>query len=322
MRSALSVVVPARNEQRHIDACVRSILAQEVDADVEVVVLDGASTDDTAALARGAGARVVDNPEATIPSALNRGLGLAGGEWLARFYAHGEMPAGYLAACLAALAEETGAGNVGGWCLPEPEGPWGRAAAAALASPVGVGNARRWRRPAADDHRRDVDSVPFGCYPTALLRELGGWRPDLFANEDFELNWRVRRAGRRVVFDPAIWSVYRPRESLGGVATQYWRYGKGKAAMLRTAPGSLRPRQVLPPALVATVAVSPLPWLPGVAARAALAGYGIVLAGVGVTSKGGWRTAPVLASMHLAWGTAFLWGTIERSWTSQARPSS
>jgi hypothetical protein len=84
----------------------------------------------------------------------------------------------------------------------------------------------------------------------------------------------------------------------------------------------LRPRQVLPPALVATVAVSPLPWLPGVAARAALTGYGIVLAGVGVTSKGGWRTAPVLASMHLAWGTAFLWGTIERSWTSQARPSS
>src|SRR5207237_250133 len=159
-------------------------------------------------------------------------------------------------------------------------------------------------------------------YPIAVLRELGGWRPDLFANEDFELNWRLRRTGRRVVFDPAIWSVYRPRESLAAVATQYWRYGRGKAAMLRGAPGSLRAGQVLPPALVATVAATPLPSLPGAAARTALAAYGVLLTGVAATSPGGWRTGPVLGSMHLAWGSGFLWGTIERSWTSRARPSS
>lgn len=46
----LSVVVPAHNAAAHIDACLRSVLAQ-LDAmpGVELLVLDDASTDDTRA---------------------------------------------------------------------------------------------------------------------------------------------------------------------------------------------------------------------------------------------------------------------------------
>lgn len=57
----LTVVVPARNEVAHIEACVESIFsgAREAALHVEVIVVDDNSSDATAARAEGAGARVV-----------------------------------------------------------------------------------------------------------------------------------------------------------------------------------------------------------------------------------------------------------------------
>ena len=168
---------------------------------------------------------------------------------IVRFDAHAEMPETYLAACVRTLENEDGAANVGGWRTVRAEGRWGQALALALASRFGVGNARIWRSPRPGDGRRDVDTVPLGCFWAETLRRAGGWDEGLLANEDFDLNHRLRRGGGRVVFDPEIRSVYRPRESLGEIAAQYRRYGRWKAAMLAGAPGSVRPRQLVPPAL-------------------------------------------------------------------------
>ena len=55
----VAVLIPARDEAAEIAACVRTLVAQEGVVDLEVVVLDDGSTDDTAALAAAAGARVL-----------------------------------------------------------------------------------------------------------------------------------------------------------------------------------------------------------------------------------------------------------------------
>ena len=168
------------------------------------------------------------------------------------------MQPGYLRACLLALDEEPDAASVGGWVHPEGSGPWGRATAAALESPLGVGHPLKWRRPDRPG-RQDVEHVPFGCFRADRLRAVGGWREDLEANEDFELDHRLRKAGGRIVFDPAVSIVYRPRETLRGLVSQYWRYGRAKAVVLAGAPTSLQPRQLAPPALIATVALAAAP---------------------------------------------------------------
>lgn len=304
----VSVIVPARNEERYIEACIDSILGQEVDGGLEVIVADGRSTDATRARAQRAGAYVVDNAAGTIPAGLNAALNAAKGEVIVRFDAHAEMPTGYVAACLRALAEEEDAANVGGWRKAAGLTPWGRAVGIALASSAGVGHARIWRAPGTGTGRVDVDTVPLGAFPTEVLRAAGGWREELLANEDYELNHRLRERGGRVIFDPEIWSVYRPRESLSAVAEQYWRYGTWKAEMLADHPESLRARQLAPLAVLALAAAAPL----SRAARVALAAY---LAGLATLAARGrqWRLAPTLAAMHLPWAAGLAWGLTRRS---------
>jgi len=307
-RPRTSIIVPARNEAANIDACVRSILAQQVEGGMEVIVADGSSADGTARLAEAAGATVVENPRGITPAGLNAALAAANGDVIVRFDAHSEMPPGYVAACLRALEEEPGAVGVGGWSKIEPRGPWGRATAAALASRFGVGNPRLRRPPRGGEGRADVDTFAFGCWPAEALRAAGGWDERFLRNQDFELNYRLRRSGGRIVFDPAIWFVYRPRESLRAIARQYWDYGRFKALMVATAPDSLRPRQLAPVALMATAATAALPGPLARPARAALLAYGGLLGAVTVRSDGGWRTLPVLATMHATWGTGLLFG--------------
>jgi succinoglycan biosynthesis protein ExoA len=308
MRHRVSVIVPAWNEAAYIEACVISIREQVVEADVEVIVADGSSSDDTAMRAAGAGAVVVENPERTTPNGLNHGLAAAKGDVILRFDAHSEMMPGYIQACLRALDKDPTAVNVGGWCEVKGISPWGHAVAAALESPLGVGNPRLWRRPSPGEGRLYVETVPFGCFRAEALRRAGGWRSDLVRNQDFELNHRLRLAGGRIVFDPSISFVYRPRESLGALSRQYREFGRWKAVMLAGSPDSIRPRQLAPLLLVGTALLA---LAPGRAGRAGRTGGAVYTSAIALEARraGDWRVAPVLAAIHLSWGIGFLVGS-------------
>jgi chlorobactene glucosyltransferase len=88
---SLSVIVPARNEERNIEACVRSLVTQ-TGTDVEVIVVDDRSTDGTRAIlaqleAEFANLRVVDGaplPAGWVgkPWACAQGAECARGSWL------------------------------------------------------------------------------------------------------------------------------------------------------------------------------------------------------------------------------------------------
>jgi GT2 family glycosyltransferase len=287
---------------------------------MEVIVADGGSTDETATLARSTGATVVDNPKGNTPAGLNTALAAARGEIVVRFDAHGTMPPGYVAASVRALDEEAGAVGAGGWVQVQASGPWGRATGAALASRFGIGNARSWRRPRSGQPRVDVDTFPLGCWPVDRLRAIGGWDERFVRNQDFELNYRLRESGGRLVFDPAIWSFYRPRESLREIGRQYWDYGRFKALTVATSPRSLRPRQLAPVGLLATATAALLPIRAArTTARVALAGYGLVLGGATASSRGGWRAMVVFPTIHGVWGAGLVVGLAQNEARSLRR---
>lgn len=276
-----------------------------------MIVADGSSADRTAAVAQAAGATVVQNPDGSTPAGLNAALAHCRGEIVVRFDAHAEMPPGYVAACLQALHRERRPVCVGGWRRVVGQGPWGRATAAALASRLGVGNPRLWRAPSGNDGPREVETVALGCWSTQHLRAVGGWNERYLRNQDFELNYRLRRAGGAVVFDPRIWSIYKPRESPVAIVRQYWQYGRFKALLLAEEPGSLQPRQLAPVGLMAAMMAAVVPGVPHVAARVGLGVYTVTLAGVAARTAAGWRTAAVLATMHVTWGAGLVAGIAE-----------
>lgn len=101
----VSVVVPARDEAQRLGPCLAGLAT----ADVELIVVDDRSTDDTAAIARAAGARVVAGTE--LPDgwagktwALEQGLRAATGDWVVFLDADTRPGPGLIAALVQAAA--------------------------------------------------------------------------------------------------------------------------------------------------------------------------------------------------------------------------
>jgi succinoglycan biosynthesis protein ExoA len=311
----VTVLIPARDEQGSIAACLDSVLGQDR-TNLQVVVVDGGSRDRTAEVVREYAGRdhrveLVENPRPGIPRSLNMGLAEARGRWLVRVDAHSTVPPGYVSTLVDHL--QTGRwGGVGGRKDGIGATRTGRAIAAALASPFGVGGSRYHFATRV----QEVDHVPFGAYPTSLLRELGGWDERLEANEDFELDYRIRKTGRRLLLDPSVSIAWRCQQSISDLFRQYRRYGRGKARVAHLHPGSLRPRHLGPPALIAVwaVAVVSTVWWPWFLAATTLP-YALALV-VGTALTAGRVRSPAalptvtaaFAAMHVAWGIGFWQG--------------
>jgi succinoglycan biosynthesis protein ExoA len=308
----VTVLVPARNEERSIAGCLESILSQDYPA-LQVIVLDAASRDTTAEVVREVERRdtrvsLVRHSLEGIPESLNLGLAHARGRWLVRVDAHSRIAPGYVRRVVDHL-REGGWGGVGGRKDGVASSPTGRAIAQALGSRFGVGNSRYHY----GTERDIVDHIPFGAYPTELLRALGGWNGSLRANEDFELDYRIRRLGHKLLFDPTVRIFWETRESIPDLFRQYRRYGRGKAEVALLHPHSLEARHLAPPGLVLYLVGASLiaPWRPIVALAASTPYVAALAAACAIVAKrerdlqaAPWLP-PAFLSMHLGWGLGF-----------------
>ena len=312
----VSVVVPTFNEERSISICLDSVLAQTW-SDLEVLVVDGGSTDRTLELVAEYAAvdpriRVVNNPRKVQPAAMNVAAAAATTEWIVRVDAHSTVPANYVELVMEHLPSGEW-GGVGGRKDGVADTVAGRAIAAALGSRFGVGNSTYHHGTAL----QEVDHIPFGAYPVAVIEELGGWDESISSNEDFEFDYRVRLSGRRLLFDPRLVIFWETRQSVSAFFQQYRRYGRGKALVLRKHPDSASPRHLIPAGLVAALAVAAV--LVPVRPRWSAAIVAPYLAAIGLASV---TTAPTVSvpesrrwlpaafsAMHIGYGLGF-WETM------------
>jgi glycosyltransferase involved in cell wall biosynthesis len=297
----VTVLIPTYQEEAAIEACLDAVAAQTYAHVVEVLVVDGRSTDATRELAGARpGVRVLDNPARMQAAALNVGLDAAVGEVVVRVDGHCRIAPDYVEACVSAL-ERTGAAMVGGAMTPEASGPVQEGIAAAMASRVGAGPARFHVGGAGGW----VDTVYLGAYRLADARAVGGYATDVGVNEDAEFAHRMAEHGG-VWFEPAIRSTYEPRSSLKALARQFYRYGLSRAATAKRHPSSVRGRQLVAPGLVVALVALPK-------RRWTLAAYAAGVAAAAVVEASGGPLvrlayAASLPVMHLSWGLGFLLG--------------
>ncbi len=322
----VSVIVPCYNEELTIPLLLEAIYAQTFRrTEMEVIIADGMSTDSTLDQISAFQSKhpdlvvhVVLNKRHTIPAGLNTAIETANGDYIVRLDAHSMPRPDYIANCVSDL--QCGLGEaVGGVWEIVPGGPsWiAKAIAASASHPLGVGDARY--RLAA--HPGSVDTVPFGAFRRSIIDKIGPFNEELLTNEDYEFNTRVRQAGGIVWLDPAIRSIYFARPTLLALARQYWRYGYWKARMLRRYPRTLRWRQALPPLFILSLIILGLLAFFIPLARSLLVIFitlyilVLILAGVQLALRNrnfSWIIGVPLsmATMHLTWGSAFLWSLI------------
>ena len=169
-----------------------------------------------------------------------------------------------------------------------------------------------------DAREQYVDTVYMGAFRRELFDEIGLFDESLIRNQDYELNYRIRQAGYKILLSPKIVSHYTPRSSLTALWRQYFQYGRWKVRTLQKHPASLRWRQTVPPLFVAGLAGSLLAslawpsawWLFGGLVGAYLLAN--LVASTISARRGGWRYLPVLplvfATIHIGWGLGFWWG--------------
>lgn len=230
----VSVVVPCRNEIRHIRAFLHSVFQQELGRiKMEVLIADGMSDDGTRLVLeefsrRFAALRVLDNPEQIVSTGLNRAIREAMGEIIIRMDAHSIYATDYVRSCVEVL-RETNADNVGGPALTRADGYLAQSIAHAYHARFVSGGAK-FHDPQGEG---PADTVPYGCWRKSTLVRLGLFDEKLVRGQDDELNLRIVSSGGKVWQSPSIVSWYRPRANLIGLFWQYFQYGFWKVAVIR-----------------------------------------------------------------------------------------
>jgi glycosyltransferase involved in cell wall biosynthesis len=321
-RVDVSVLVPIRNEQAHIREAFDSMRAQRFNGTIEFLLVDGRSEDGTRAIldeiaAADERVQVLDNPGRTTPSALNVGLRAARGEYVVRMDAHAYYPPVYVSGGVERLRRGD-VDWVSGPAIATGGGPVGRAVSLALGSWLGAGGSRKW----SGSTETEMDTGVFaGVWLRSTLERHGGWDEGWPANQDSELAARVFGEGGRIVCLPEMAARYTPRNSLRGLARQYFRYGYYREKTACKHPHSLRRSHLLPPALVIAAVAALGSRRLRRPAMLVLALYTGAVVGesariaAGESGDAGAETedaAPylplVFATMHASWGVGFLTG--------------
>ncbi len=329
----VSVVMPVLNEERHLAAAVGKVLDQDYPGELELILSIGPSTDRTVEIAEKLAAtdrrvRVVDNPAARTPHALNLGIAAARHPIVVRVDGHGELTDGYVRRAVELLSE-TGAANVGGVMDARGTTPFEEAVAAAYTTRLGLGGSAFHL---ADSPAGEADTVFLGVFRKEAVLAVGGFDESMHRAQDWELNYRLRRSGQRIWFSPDLRVTYRPRSTLRALAAQMYETGKWRREVVRRHRETINVRYLAPPLAVLGVTVGTVLGLCGLAARSRLlqsgflapAGYLAVVLSGAVTAPEGTslgarlRLPLVLAATHMSWGLGFLIGLRSRDQVGSA----
>jgi GT2 family glycosyltransferase len=273
------VIVAARNASATLGACLASLRGLDYPL-VEVIVVDDASEDDTAGIARAAGIRLLRAPVRGPSAARNFGVSHAAHDIIAFTDADCVVSRHWLQSLVDGLRTSRAAGAGGPQRTVFPAGAG--ASAADLDYFFGLTSLlAEYTR--ADDDARFVDHNA-SCnvvYIKHAFVEAGGFAEDLFPGEDVDLDLKLHRLGYRCYYVPDAWVEHHRPGTRAWFGSMMRRYGRAQRTLVER-HGRFRALHYLPPAL-GVFAASQMLWVSRRTRLAAAALDGLVaLAGVAV----------------------------------------
>jgi hypothetical protein len=223
----ISVVVCAYNESRMIEECLRSLERSDY-PDLEVVVCNDGSDDDTLAKAKRFPFTVLDLPRGGLSRARNAGIAAATGDIVAFLDAdavcHPQWPW-----FLALSFEDPMVSAVGGPNLPVPDaGLIERAVALSPGAPTEV--------LIGDDRAEHIA----GCnmaFRQSVIAGIDGFDPTYTAaGDDVDVCWKLLDEGHRIGFNPAAQVTHHRRGTVPGYLRQQRGYGRAEKLLSAAHP--------------------------------------------------------------------------------------
>ncbi len=311
---AVSVILPVLNEEPHLEESVSAILSQDYLGIFEVILALGPSRDRTDEIAQALAAgdsrvKLVANPTGKTAVGLNLAVATSSNPIIVRVDGHAKIPNNYLSLAVEIL-RKSGAVNVGGVMAAEGVTNFEIAVARAMRSPLGVGASRFHTGGEAGE----VDTVYLGAFRREAITAVGGFDERYTRAQDWELNYRLRKNGGKIYFDPRLQVTYRPRPNLRKLAKQYFQYGRWRRVVSRSHSGTINLRYLAPPfTLIATLislflglSINPIFYLP-----AAIYGFFLLISSalIAKSVREFISLLAIIPTMHFAWGAGFITST-------------
>jgi len=325
-RPTVSVILPVLNEAEHLESSVGSVLSQEFDGQIEILLALGPSKDNTNEIAKRlakADPRIhlVENAAGLTTAGMNLCIKHAKADIIVRVDAHSELAPGYIKRGVELLAE-TGADELGGIMLARGRSAFQQAVAWAYSSRFGIGGAAYH----VGGEAGEAESAYLGIFRADALTRVGGYDESIIRGEDWDLAQRIKATGGLVWFSPELTVTYWPRGRFEKLIKQFWSTGVWRGDLTKRNFAAASKRYFAPPVLVAVVAAGLLAVPFGlVLGILPLAGYLAAVAALAVTAtnlslKARVALLVVLPSIHFSWGTGFWFGflrgatkTVDRS---------
>lgn len=246
----ITIISPIYQEAKFIANFLQSIIDQDCEKEnLEVLLIDGMSKDGTRDIILNYTKKysyfhLIDNPERTVPFALNSGIRKAKGDIIIRLDAHCKYPKNYISE-LAKQLMTLDADNVGGlWhTIPANDSTEAISVAACSSHPFGVGGSEH-KTGAHTIHK--VDTVPFGCYKREVFDKIGLFDEELTRNQDDEFNGRLIKHGGSIYIIPNLIIEYTARENLKKMRKMYYQYGLFKPLVNKKLGSPATIRQFFP----------------------------------------------------------------------------
>ncbi|HVU11044.1 MAG TPA: glycosyltransferase family 2 protein, partial [Phototrophicaceae bacterium] len=226
--SLFSVIIPNWNGIRFLPTCFDALKKQTY-PNIEVIVVDNASTDGSQDLIRQtyAWVKLIDLPENRgFTGACNAGMQAAQGEFVALLNNDTEVDPNWAAAVVDAFARHPEVGSVASKMLLFDQRDHIHTAGDYFTKAGRAGNRGVWQTDGGQfDHEEYVFSACGGSsvYRKALLDQIGLLDDDFFFSlEDVDLGWRANLAGWRCLYTPAAVVYHHLSATGGGVTASYY----------------------------------------------------------------------------------------------------
>ncbi|AEA44178.1 glycosyltransferase family 2 protein [Fluviicola taffensis] len=318
----IAVVIPCRNEIKNIEECIDAIYQSNLPSDWKLVVnvVDGVSNDGTLELLESlqkkyAELHIVTNEKQLTPFAFNLGIyATKDADYYQIIGARQIVSQNYLKEAVESLQSDETIWCVGGQVNNVYLNKESKMIAQAMSTSfgMGLGNFRTLNESGF------VDTVGTPMYPAWVFEKIGYFDEELIRNQDDDFNFRVLKAGGKILYNHSISLKYYVRGSVSQLWKQFMQYGYWKVYVNKKHKAVTTLRQLVPPVFVLYLIlvqflflIHPLLWLYG------LSFFGVyIMLGLFITSRIAESVSDfnrifiIFPILHISYGWGYLKGIV------------